>query len=102
MNFHYFLDRIIEGIIIVNVDEQESLKSTKKRECAGIVQLVEHLLAKEKVASSSLAARSFFYRQKTSVMATWPSGKARVCKTLIIGSNPIVASEIHLIDGFFC
>ena len=25
-------------------------------------------------------------------MATWPSGKARVCKTLIMGSNPIVAS----------
>ena len=34
----------------------------RKREYAGIVQLVEHLLAKEKVASSSLAARSFFYR----------------------------------------
>ena len=31
MNFHEFLDRIIEGSIIVNVDEQESLKSTKKR-----------------------------------------------------------------------
>jgi hypothetical protein len=26
------------------------------------------------------------------VQATWPSGKARVCKTLIMGSNPIVAS----------
>ena len=36
--------------------------SKKKKEFAGIVQLVEHLLAKEKVASSSLAARSFFYR----------------------------------------
>ena len=56
------LDRIKEDCIIVNVDEQESLRSTKKRECAGIVQLVEHLLAKEKVASSSLAARSFFYK----------------------------------------
>ena len=99
MNFQFFLDRIIEGIIIVNVDEQESLRSTK-RECAGIVQLVEHLLAKEKVASSSLAARSFFYKQKTSVMATWPSGKARVCKTLIIGSNPIVASMIHRLVDF--
>ena len=101
MNFHEFLDRIIEGSIIVNVDEQESLKSTKKREYAGIVQLVEHLLAKEKVASSSLAARSFFYRENSSAMATWPSGKARVCKTLIIGSNPIVASNIHPSGGFF-
>ena len=26
-------------------------------------------------------------------MATWPSGKARVCKTLITGSNPVVASN---------
>ena len=34
-------------------------------------------------------------------MATWPSGKARVCKTLIIGSNPIVASKIHLTVDFF-
>jgi NAD(P)-dependent dehydrogenase (short-subunit alcohol dehydrogenase family) len=25
------------------------------------------------------------------IMATWPSGKARVCKTLITGSNPVVA-----------
>ena len=25
--------------------------------------------------------------------ATWPSGKARVCKTLITGSNPVVASK---------
>jgi hypothetical protein len=24
-------------------------------------------------------------------MATWPSGKAWVCKTLITGSNPVVA-----------
>ena len=27
-------------------------------------------------------------------MATWPSGKAKVCKTFITGSNPVVASEI--------
>jgi hypothetical protein len=26
-------------------------------------------------------------------MATWPSGKARLCKSLIMGSNPIVASK---------
>ena len=76
------------------------MRSTKRRESAGIVQLVEHLLAKEKVASSSLAARSFFYKAKYFFMATWPSGKARVCKTLIIGSNPIVASKIPF-RGFF-
>ena len=79
--------------IIVNVDRKKACDQQKKKEFAGIVQLVEHLLAKEKVASSSLAARSFFYRGSFSDTATWPSGKARVCKTLIIGSNPIVASE---------
>ena len=26
-------------------------------------------------------------------LATWPSGKAEVCKTFIMGSNPIDASE---------
>ena len=26
-------------------------------------------------------------------MASWPSGKARVCKTLITGSNPVDASQ---------
>ena len=30
---------------------------------------------------------------ESSILATWPSGKARVCKTLITGSNPVVASE---------
>ena len=29
----------------------------------------------------------------TKTLATWPSGKARVCKTLITGSNPVVASK---------
>jgi hypothetical protein len=27
------------------------------------------------------------------ILASWPSGKARVCKTLIRGSNPLDASE---------
>ena len=50
--------------------------------------MVEHLLAKEKVTSSNLVFRSFLIL----VMATWPSGKAEVCKTFIAGSNPAVAS----------
>ena len=33
-------------------------------------------------------------RSRFSNLATWPSGKARVCKTLIMGSNPIVASKL--------
>ena len=31
-------------------------------------------------------------RGAANLLATWPSGKARVCKTLITGSNPVVAS----------
>ena len=54
---------------------------------AGVVQLVERLLAKEKVVGSSPIARSYYQL----IVATWPSGKARVCKTLITGSNPVVA-----------
>ena len=35
------------------------------------------------------------------IKATQPSGKARVCNTLIIGSNPIVASKIISKNSFF-
>ena len=68
-----------------------------------MVQLVERLLAKEKVTSSSLVARSenladspmlsaIFFRRRGQV------GKAKVCKTLITGSNPVDASKQQ---GFF-
>ena len=33
--------------------------------------------------------------QATQAWAAWPSGKARVCKTLIIGSIPIAASRLN-------
>jgi hypothetical protein len=68
---------------------------------AGVAQLVEHLLAKEKVTGSSPVARSEKKRAERLsfarynfplLMETWPSGKARVCKTLTTGSNPVVAS----------
>jgi hypothetical protein len=36
--------------------------------------------------------RQFFTAKFHRLLATWPSGKARVCKTLITGSNPVVAS----------
>jgi hypothetical protein len=63
---------------------------------SGCSSAVERLLAKEKVVSSNLIARSCFYRQAPEsllvlFMATWPSGKAEVCKTFITGSNPVVA-----------
>ena len=34
------------------------------------------------------------YAKIQAFQATWPSGKARVCKTLITGSNPVVASPL--------
>ena len=46
---------------------------------------VEHLLAKEEVAGSNPVSRS--RRRRGQVV------KARVCKTLITGSNPVVASQ---------
>ena len=64
--------------------------------------VVVRLLAKEKVVGSNPIARSNIegcgleYIQSAILvvyMASWPSGKARVCKTLIRGSNPLDASK---------
>jgi hypothetical protein len=55
-----------------------------RRPPCGRGSVVEHLIAKERVVGSNPIAR--FART-----ATWPSGKAWVCKTLITGSNPVVA-----------
>ena len=54
--------------------------------CAGyaaVAHLVERHLAKVEVASSSLVGRSNRSGNPLLNMVTWPSGKARVCKTLI-------------------
>ena len=50
---------------------------------AAVAHLVERHLAKVEVASSSLVGRSNGVVFITPHMVTWPSGKARVCKTLI-------------------
>jgi hypothetical protein len=78
---------------------------------------VVRLLAKEKVVGSNPIARSRFpvngwhdgswraisCQPNVIYLATSPSGKARVCKTLIMGSNPIVASKkkIGILPVFF-
>ena len=60
-----------------------------KLQYAAVAHLVERHLAKVEVASSSLVGRSrktVKYRLPSRFftnMVTWPSGKARVCKTLI-------------------
>ena len=55
----------------------------KCTEYAAVAHLVERHLAKVEVASSSLVGRSIGVVFITPYMVTWPSGKARVCKTLI-------------------
>ena len=55
----------------------------KCTEYAAVAHLVERHLAKVEVASSSLVGRSKWSGNIHSNMVTWPSGKARVCKTLI-------------------
>ena len=50
---------------------------------ADVAHLVERHLAKVEVASSSLVGRSNRSGNSLLNMVTWPSGKARVCKTLI-------------------
>ena len=50
---------------------------------AAVAHLVERHLAKVEVASSSLVGRSNRSGIPLLNMVTWPSGKARVCKTLI-------------------
>ena len=64
---------------------------------AGIAQLIERRVANAKVAGLSPVSRSIIYK------ALQPSGKARVCKTLIPGSNPGVASNLDcsLEQSFF-
>ena len=50
--------------------------------------MVECNLAKVEVAGSNPVSRSNLF-----LMATWPSGKAEVCKTSISSSNLDVASS---------
>ncbi len=70
-----------------------------------MAQLVEHHLAKVRVAGSNPVVRSIVldelvrklassYSDGRRPVATWPSGKAEACKAFTPGSNPGVASNI--------
>ena len=64
---------------------------------AGIAQLVEHNLAKVRVASSSLVSRSnfrpaAFAARQPPLEAGWQSGHAADCKSVNAGSIPTSAS----------
>jgi hypothetical protein len=82
---------------LTNLSEYDILVvQTKLKACfqCGSGSVVEHLLAKEKVAGSIPVSRSPFFIQ----VATSPSGKARLCKSCTSGSNPLVASLRNVID----
>ena len=76
---------------------------------AGVAHPVERHLAKVEVASSSLVTRSKKYKERTAFLdlytVPWPSGKARVCKTLIhpFKSGQHLQKISTLLAGwFFC
>ena len=68
---------------------------------ADVAQLVEHHLAKVRVASSSLVIRSVGrlvgYRVPRLIEPTptvvWPRGEATACKAVYTGSNPVTTSH---------
>jgi hypothetical protein len=45
--------------------------------------------------------QSTIFNQQSFYMASWPSGKARVCKTLTTGSNPVDASKEQVFPALF-
>ena len=82
-----------EGVPSSSLGPGIGSESNSQRTC-GRGSVVERLLAKEKATGSNPVARSENTAGRMAcriVMATWPSGKAEVCKTSITGSNPVVA-----------
>ena len=55
---------------------------------ADVAQLVEHHLAKVRVAGSSPVVRS----EAHSLAVEWPRGEATACKAVYTGSNPVSTS----------
>jgi hypothetical protein len=56
-----------------------------------VAQLVEHHLAKVRVAGSSPVVRSERVRRPNAV--EWPRGEATACKAVYTGSNPVSTSK---------
>ena len=55
---------------------------------ADVAQLVEHHLAKVRVAGSNPVVRS----EAHSLTVEWPRGEATACKAVYTGSNPVSTS----------
>ena len=72
--------------------------ATLWRTHADVAQLVEHHLAKVRVAGSNPVVRSErSCRRPHSV--EWPRGEATACKAVYTGSNPVSTSEALSFKG---
>ncbi len=61
-----------------------------------MAQLVEHHLAKVRVASSNLVVRSMENSVRSffvCCLVEWPRGEATACKAVYTGSNPVSTSK---------
>ena len=81
-------------------------RGTPGRSRADVAQLVEHHLAKVRVAGSNPVVRSEArcHRQLaglagTSLVVEWPRGEAAACKAVYVGSNPISTSHQRAIGA---
>ena len=66
---------------------------------ADVAQLVEHHLAKVRVAGSSPVIRSEAPTLGKSSTVGWPRGEAAACKAVYTGSNPVPTSLIGAIGA---
>ncbi len=64
------------------------------RKHADVAQLVEHHLAKVRVAGSSPVVRSekVIRTSSKTILVEWPRGEATDCKSVYTGSNPVSTS----------
>jgi len=80
------LDDRISWLHVLDSLKRHMVQNHVPKGPSGSGSVVEHLLAKEGVASSNLVFRSIFLWRRGQVV------KAGVCKTPIVGSIPTVAS----------
>ena len=70
---------------------------------ADVAQLVEHHLAKVRVAGSNPVVRSelvsYLPRRGRVSPVEWPRGEATDCKSVYTGSNPVPTSQAQLQKG---
>ncbi len=75
---------------------QFRMRTTPRRTCcADVAQLVEHHLAKVRVAGSNPVVRSEATSTSWTRASTveWPRGEAAACKAVYTGSNPVSTSQ---------